>query len=232
MKLGVLFCLALFLLTACGRSGDGDAQTEGMETKEMPRYNDEELVGTVADFHPDGQSFYVNHAEWLQRNAPGGIGTDESHGFHALITDKTVLQFENGTPAELADFKHGQLVKVLSPTEEDLPVEVDEITILDMTYEEKYERFLAHSEGSYNVTILHEEGELQGMDVKQIFGKLNEEVELNAGQFPYTENWVVDYKKELGIEKLPVILVFDTKKLLFKTDQEKELYKFFDEQIK
>ncbi|MBZ5201882.1 hypothetical protein HU147_11690 [Planomicrobium chinense] len=158
------------------------------------------------------------------------MGTDEGRGFHAVITDKTVLQFENGAPAELADFKHGQIVKVLPPTEEDLPVEVDEITILEMTYEEKYERFLTHIKGHYNLVVMYEEGNTGGLDVEKMFDRLSDDVELNAAQFPYPEYWVVDYKKELDIEKFPVILVFDTEGLIFKTYQEKEAYKFFDEQ--
>lgn len=227
-RLLAILCLVLFLLMACGRSDEEKTQIEEVSTQQPLQYNDHELIGTVADFLPDGQSFYVNHAEWLQRHT-NGEGTDEGHGFHAIITEETVLKFENGEPAELKDFKPGQKIKVLPPTEEDLPIEVDEITILEMSYEEKYERFLAHPGIDYRIVVLYEEGNTGGLDVEKIFGRLSEDLKLNAAQFPYPENEIVDYKKELGIEKLPVILVFDSKGLLFKTYEEKEVYEFFDE---
>lgn len=108
---------------------------------------------------------------------------------------------------------------------------VRSLILLEMIYEEKYERFLAHTKGHYNLVVMYEEGNTGGLDVEKIFDSLSDDVELNAAQFPYPDDWVVDYKGELDIEKLPVILVFDTEGLIFKTYQEKEVYKFFDEQI-
>ncbi|MDN7228050.1 hypothetical protein QWY15_12150 [Planococcus sp. N064] len=123
------------------------------------------MIGKIGETNPLAQSLYVDHTEWINRHVPLEHAVpDIGYGFQAFITEETRMEFENGDPAELKDFKPGQKVKVLPPTEETLPVEVD-------------------------------------------------------------------YKKELGIEKLPVILVFDTKELLFKTYQEKELYNFFNERI-
>ncbi|SDH83836.1 hypothetical protein SAMN04487975_108138 [Planococcus glaciei] len=228
----MLSCLFISLLAACGQIEEDKIKAEDKGTSESRQFNDQELIGTIGETNPLAHSLYVDHTEWINRHVPSNQAVpDIGYGFQALITDETLMKFENGAPADLKDFKPRQKVKVLPPTEETTPVEIDQIILLEMTYKEKYERFLAPSKGSYNVTVLYEEGDLHGMDVEKIFDKLSEGVELNAGQFPYTENWVVDYKKELGIEKLPVILVFDTEGLIFKTYQEKELYKFFDERI-
>ncbi|MFZ4453743.1 hypothetical protein [Salibacterium aidingense] len=44
---------------------------------------------------------------------------------------------------------------------------------------------------------------------------------------PYQNDYVVDYKEELNVEKFPVILVFNREELVFKTNKVEELYEFF-----
>ncbi len=44
----------------------------------------------------------------------------------------------------------------------------------------------------------------------------------------YEEEYVVDYKKELGVAEFQVMLVFDREKLVFKANGVEELYEYFE----
>ncbi|WP_156317643.1 hypothetical protein [Bacillus sp. CHD6a] len=51
--------------------------------------------------------------------------------------------------------------------------------------------------------------------------------EVVATWIVYEDEHVVDYKKELGVEHFPVMLVFNQEELVFKAYEVQDLYAFF-----
>lgn len=55
--------------------------------------------------------------------------------------------------------------------------------------------------------------------------KINQDTTVNFHE--YEEDYAIDYKKEFDIKEFPVILIFDTEKLIFKTYDVEEAIGFF-----
>ncbi|WP_415639942.1 hypothetical protein, partial [Paenibacillus lupini] len=122
----------------------------------------------------------------------------------------------------------GQKVLINPPkmSDEGIRYKAKEIILLEMSYEEKYKRLLSHQKGKYLTTVFVKEGDSLPATMKDKLMGLLSKSPINFGV--YQEDFIVDYKQELNIEKFPVILVFDTKGLVFKTNDVDELEAFFN----
>ncbi|MEA3319894.1 MAG: hypothetical protein U9Q88_07680 [Bacillota bacterium] len=219
----VLVFFSISLLTACGSNAVGG------EENPNSHYDDEKMIGTV--WNVSGDSVEVDISEWEKRDRNGSNGTDEGYSYLAKITEETTIKYENGKEASLNDLRKGQKVLVNPPRGESFEGKLKELVLLDMTFEEKYARFLSHVDG-YKLVVMYEEGAVLPLELQDpLYEKVLDftEEEVVATWIEYDKEYVVDYKKEFGVEQFPVILVFNREKLVFKTYEVEELYAFFEE---
>lgn len=207
----------LFLIaTACSNKDDQHANG----------YKDDEMIGNVSSVKADENRITVDISEWVKRDA-GPVTTDEGYGISPQVTDKTVIEDENGNSVSLREIKEGQKVLINPPEGAGFKGKAEEIILLDMSNEEKYAGILSHLNDKLNIVIMYEEGEPPAFDLEDIFSEISEDTV--GRSMPYPENYVVDYKEELGIETFPVIMVFNDKELLFKGYHPEEIIHFFEE---
>ncbi|ALC85191.1 hypothetical protein AM499_04690 [Bacillus sp. FJAT-22090] len=176
-------------------------------------------------------SIVVDISEWEKRDRKDNT-TDEGYSYTAKITEETVINHEDGTESSIDDIKMGQKVLVNPPRGNDFESHPDEITLLEMSYEEKYSRLLSHIDG-FNIVVMYEVGETLPMGMQDsIYGEVlnileGTEHRAVAAWVEYNPDYIVDYKDEFDIEQFPAILVFNQEEVLFKTYNVNELYDFF-----
>ncbi|TYS69772.1 hypothetical protein FZC76_05950 [Sutcliffiella horikoshii] len=219
----VLILFSITVLTACGSNAVGG------EENPNTHYDDEKMTGTV--WNVSGDSVEVDISEWEKRDRKGANGTEEGYSYLAQITDETTIKYENGKEAFLKDLKKGQKVLVNPPRGESFEGKPKELVLLDMTFQEQYTRFLSHIDG-YKLVVMYEEGavlppELQDPLYEKVLNLTEEEVV--ATWIVYDDEYVVDYKKEIGVEQFPVVLVFNREELVFKTYDVEKVYDFFEQ---
>lgn len=214
-------------MSGCGKSGS-DAAAFG---EEGFQYKDDEMIGWVVS--KKDQVIEMEISAWKKRNS--NSETEEGYAYYASFSDETAITYEDGTEASVDDIKNGHNLLVTPPAKgNDFKGHADEIVILDMTYEQKYEKFLAHR-GGYNIVVMHESG-------TSLRDEMRDPLFENAGSIlagtdqrvgtawiEYNPDYAVDYKEELEIEQFPVILVFGQEELLFKSTNVDEVYEFLEE---
>lgn len=214
-KLSMLLFLIiiLFALSACGYKPYG-------------HYEDDKMIGIVRHVEPDNNVFEVDISEWHKRDLRGGV---DDYGVSITVgnTDDLVIKNEDGTISDINQIKIGQKVLVNPPkNDKGSNYEAKEILLLEMTYKEKYDRLLSRSKARYLTTVFSKEDETLSEDMENVLMGLLSKSPINFGTYP--EDYVVDYQKELSIEKYPVMLVFDHKGLVLKTYDVNELVEFLD----
>ncbi|GGA60174.1 hypothetical protein [Ornithinibacillus halotolerans] len=224
----LMLVLPTLFLTACSE--------DAIEGEEYPygHYEDDKMIGEVMETNKEEGIIQVDISEWEKRDHKGPDMTDEGYHYSAMINDGTVFAYEDGTEATMDDLKIDQKILVNPPRGDEFEGIAEEIILLDMTYEEKYWRLLSRSHG-FNIMVMYhpeeyvppEMGETMFANVMDILE--GTDISAGAGWLPYEEDYIVDFKEELDIEEFPVILVFDTEKLLFKTYDVEELYAYFEE---
>ncbi len=214
----ILVVTILLFLTAVGCGKDDKQHADG--------YKDDEMIGTVNTVKPEENRITVDISEWVKRDA-GDVTTDEGYGISPQVTDKTVIEDENGNSASLSEIKEGQKVLINPPEGAGFKGEAEEIILLDMSNEEKYAGILSHLDDKLNIVIMYEKEEPPPFDLEDIFSEVSGDTV--GRSMPYPENHVVDYKEELDIETFPVIMVFNDKELLFKGYNPEEIIHFFEE---
>lgn len=213
-RIPAFLLVTILLLAACG------------ENPYRQHYEDDKMIGFILEILPDIKVIEVDISEWEKRGRRGSI-TSEGYSYKAEINEETEIRYEDGTEANINDVKKGQKIMVNPSRGDNFEGEPEEVILLDMTYEEKYSRLLSHLDDKLNVVVMYEEGQ-------SFPSKMDERILKNIEQkpvgkwMPYPEDYVVDYKVELGIEKFPVILVFSSKELMFKAYGVEELYEFFE----
>ena len=236
LHLGGLLLISLSL-AACGTGTDTDATVEEtvyedelVDQSAAIQYEDDKMIGTAGPPDKENKILGLDISEWEKRH-DGPVTTDEGIGYDAFYDEETVVRNEDGTDASLDDIKFGQKVQVNPPRGDSFEGYAEEIIILDMTYEEKYDQLLASSDG-YNIVIMYEYGERLPHEMQEpLFEEANNILEetgkqANASWHEYDKDFVVDFKEELNIEQFPVILVFDRKDMLFKSNDVDEVYDF------
>lgn len=189
-------------------------------------YKNNQMIGTVQSVDPESGSIEVHISEWHKRDVRGGV---EDYGVFIPIeeADKLVMSHEDGSSADIDQLKVGQKVLVKPPKRiKDDSYEAKELVLLEMSYEEKYASFLSPSKSRLETTVMGGPGyKLTPEMEEQLMGLITNKNSMGFGG-EFTKNHVVDFEKELGIEKYPVMLVFDHKQLLFKTYDIDELAVF------
>ncbi|TWT00538.1 hypothetical protein [Planomicrobium sp. CPCC 101079] len=225
-----IFCLVTilfmgFFVSACGKSTGVNGEYP------YGHYEDDKMIGIVWEVNENKNNIVVDISEWEKRDRQPDL-TDEGYSYTANFSKETRIIHEDGTEAFIADIKKGQKVLVSPPRGTFFEGHSDKIILLEMSYEEKYSQFLSHIDG-YNIVVMYEHGENLPMEMQDSMysNVLNilegTEHSAVAGWIEYNEDYVADYKKELGIEQFPAILVYNQKELLFKAYKVDDLYDFF-----
>ena len=193
-------------------------------------YQDDKMLGFVEKVYSDKDLIVVNINDWFHRDIPKDEDTVIASNIISEVktNDNTVFRYENGTKAEFETLKIGQKVLITPPIFQNKKnVLAMEIVLLDLTYHEKLRDFLSNDTNKLRVSIIQDAVNPLSYDSEDMSDLISQEPTLNFHD--YQKDFVVDYKKEFDIEKLPVILVFDTEQLLFKTYNVKEATNFIRE---
>lgn len=210
----ILMLMSLFAILACSNKPYG-------------HYKDDEMVGTVSSVKPETGIVEVDISEWHKRDLRGAIN---DYGVLVMVevTDDVVIKNEAGDLSDISQIKVGQKVLVHPPNHSKVEeYKAKEMVLLEMSYEDKYARLLSKSKDRYVTTVFFEEEEGLASSMEQQLMGLVSNSPMNFASYP--EKYAVDYKMELGIEKFPVMLVFDHQGLVYKTYEIDQLIAFFSE---
>jgi hypothetical protein len=212
LALPLLLCI-LLTLAACS-------------SKPYGHYEDDKMIGNIERVELENNVVEVDISEWSKRDIRGNVD-DYGVTIPVKITDDLIIKKEDGTLSNINSLEIGQKVLINPPkkSDEGIRYKAKEIILLEMSYEEKYKRLLSHQKGKYLTTVFVKEGDSLPAAMEDTLMGLLPKSPINFGV--YQEDFIVDYKQEMNIEKFPVILVFDTKGLVFKTYDVDELEAFF-----
>ncbi|MCM3611653.1 hypothetical protein M4S82_10350 [Planococcus sp. MERTA32b] len=223
----LVLVIGIMGVSGCGKSGS-DATAFG---EEGFHHKDDEMIGWVVN--TKDHVIEMEISEWKKRDS--NSETEEGYAYYASFSEETAIAYEDGTEASVDDIKDGHNLMVFPPAKgNDFKGHADEIVILDMTYEQKYEKFLAHR-GGFNIVVMHESGTSLPDEMRDPLFENAGAILAETGQrvgtawIEYNPDYVVDYKEELDIEQFPVILVYSQEELLFKSTNVDEVYEFLEE---
>lgn len=237
----LFFFFSMLFVSACGTSMTATEETESGGNEDAANsdnanrdteYEDDKMVGTAGIFLENEEFLSVDITEWENRNAEGTT-IDMAYGYNAIITKNTVIKDEDGTAILPETIKEGQKVLINPPRKNDFEGPADEIVVLDMTYEEKYDRFI--NGNGLQISVIYDDGNKIPPEMQEpMFEKASHimsetEESVTTSWIEYNENYVVDFKQEFEVKEFPVILLFDEEKLLFKTFNVEELYDFLED---
>ncbi|MCR2807993.1 hypothetical protein [Paenibacillus soyae] len=196
-------------------------------TRPYGHYKDDEMVGTISSINAQSRGIEVDISEWTKRDVRGGVN---DYGVSILIEqmEDLAIRHEDGSEADFADLKVGQKVLVNPPRrDKQAAYQAEEVILLEMTYEEKYDSLLSPGKSRYETTVMSgKDNELTPEMREQLMGLLTStNTNMSFGDV-FPEHHIVDFEKELGIERYPVMLVFDHKQMLLKTYDVEELAEF------
>ncbi|MFC4779182.1 hypothetical protein ACFO9Q_20510 [Paenibacillus sp. GCM10023252] len=198
----------------------------GCANKPYGHYKDNEMIGFVESVDVDEQTINFDISEWTKRDISGPNMNDWGAGYTAKLTKSTIVEDESGNPVNWQELKSGQKVQIIPPkTSNDTP---KKLLVLEMSKHELYKRagLLANNKGTFRTTVIDVPGGSNKLSNTVLGMKLEGGVNVGGS---YDSNQVLDVKKEFEVESLPVILVFDTDKLVLKTERLEEFKKFMEE---
>lgn len=222
--IGIL--LTVFILAGCTavekETNNKNIQNNGKETTKI---TDETMTGYVLQIETETNVISLNISDWVNRGKTEV--NDVMHSKRIIYNDDTMFQDEHGSIVRPEDFKIGEKLAVLlvpeaaSSSDETVSI-AQEIIQLTMSKEEKLNRFLAGSD-NFHTVVLYVEGIRPPYDEMDFEQHVPESFSGGISWVPYIEGMAVDYKEELGLEKLPVILVFDRNELVFQAETMEQL---------
>lgn len=208
-------------------SGCAGNETQGTEMS----LTEDTMTGMLLRIDTQKRELRLNISNWVNR---GKTEVDDMmHSITVTYNEKTIFQDEQGSVVHPEDFKIGEKLAVL-PTSDTASSNrqtasvADEIIQLKMSKEEKLDRFLARGD-NFHTVVLYEEDTTPPYDEMDFNKYVPESFSGGISWIPYVKGLAVDYKKELGIEKLPVIIVFDRNGAVFQTDSMEQLKAWSDE---
>lgn len=210
-KAFLLICLiSLPALASCGSGSE---------------FSDDEMIGKVLSVDAERRLLEVDISEWYKRGE-GRSRNDLGIVIPIEATEQLVIRTEDGSSIALDRVKIGQKVLVNPPKDKkEGDYAAREVVLLEMTYEEKYGKLLSQHANKYKTTVFTEEGAPLPSETRERLMDVVPKSPISFGTYP--DNFVTDYITELGIEKFPVMLVFDHQELVLKTYDPEELLQFF-----
>ncbi|CAM3432105.1 hypothetical protein [Marinicrinis lubricantis] len=232
-QITISLSLIVIFMTGCG--SNNEASLSGIkQVNELPvgnnisPLNEDTMIGSLLHIDKEQRNLVLDISEWVNRGKSEAVDIMHSQTIH--YDDLTIFQSEEGImkPDEL---KKGQSLAVFPASDASVEIHegaitADRILQLTMTREEKLERILASGDDLHTV-VLYEEGKLPPYDEIDFDKHVPEAFAGGIAWIPYTEGLAVDYKEELNIDKLPVILVSDCSDPVFRTHSIEELKQWF-----
>lgn len=198
-------------------------------------YLDDVITGTVRSLDVNARRIELDVSAWVNRDKKGAID-DIGHVIGMSIDEETELLDEQERKLELSSIKTGDKLNVVpaggsyqyNRDGSQQPLRADKITRLEQARKEKLRRLIAQGPGGIHTVLMDQ----AGSDASELWDELAAQVPgaLYGGYsaIEYREGDAVDYKLELGLDRLPVYLVFDRDDLLFRTESVKELQRWFN----
>jgi len=211
----------ILLLSGCGtvekdavNNIERDSQTQATVITE------DTMTGYVLGIDTKTRVVSLNISKWVNRGKT--VVDDIMHSKNIIYNENTIFQDEHGSVVHLEDFKIGEKLAVLLTPEATNSSDktaslADKVIQMTMSKEEKLERFLASSD-NFHTVVLYKEGTTPPYDEMDFSKHVPDSFSGGISWVPYIEGMAADYKEELGLEKLPMILVFDRNGLVFQTE--------------
>lgn len=211
----ILLLTAGMLLAACSNKPYG-------------HYRDDQMIGFIDTLNNQEQTVGFNISEWAKRDEPGPAIADWGASYEARVLPGTKITNEAGEKLGWEDLRHGQKVQINPPTTEKITETPDELIILSMSNEELLARagLLASQKGKYKTTVVHDKDMSQPYPLEEIEKDARNVLNGGYGWMAYNPSYVMDVKKAFRLETLPIFLVFDTEKLVLKTERLEEVTAF------
>lgn len=224
MMLGV--SLVIVLLSGCGQSGFNHTNMkEIIEQGSEISLNDDTITGTLSHVDTDQQLIHLDVTNWINRNNTSGEQKDIAFSYSITYNDNTIFEDDHGVISP-DDFKIGEKLAIFPTPETEHTrnenIIADKIVKLTMSRQEKLNRVLAKSD-HYHTVILYDEGTIPPYDEMDFDQHIPELFAGGISWIPYVEGLAIDYKKELNLETLPVIILFDRNGIVFQTDSLEQL---------
>lgn len=214
------FLISVLILASCSE------KTENNSSKENVVFQDDKMIGFVETVNVEMKYIIMDINDWMYRDIPKDAAVATNYTLKVKIDNNTVLLREDGSKAEFQTLKDGQKILVKPPTEKEGNVIATEIVLLELTYNDKFKHFLSKHPNNYRIVMIYDKDNPLPYEFESMIRKINQDTTANFHE--YKEDYAVDYKKEFDIKNFPVILIFDTEKLLYKTYDEEEALGFFN----
>ncbi|MFY4776963.1 hypothetical protein [Metabacillus sp. RGM 3146] len=210
-------------ISGCGTTHKAESNTAA------PSMPDDQTIGTVTS--KEQGELTVDYSEWYYRGIDGPIaGT--GHSVKLPLADSVTATNKTGKKVALKDIKIGQKLSLVPAVQDQTKWKASKVTLLPMTKKEIWHDFLAEGTTSFQTSVFFEEGKPIGKyDMENLLDKDNPSPFANGGisWVHYEPDYVVDVKKELKISKMPVILIFNQEKEVFRTYKKEEAEKYLNE---
>ncbi|MFJ5624624.1 hypothetical protein ACIQD3_18270 [Peribacillus loiseleuriae] len=220
--IGVL--ITLVLLSGCGIVQKKYSNSTNTQATNIS-LSEDTMTGHLLNIDTKKREISLDISKWGNR---GKTEVDDvMHSKIITYNENTVFQNEHGSDVHLKDFKKGEKLAVLETSDttsssNGTVSNANYIIQMTMSKEEKLDRFLAKGDNLHTV-VLYEEGTTPPYDEMDFEKHAPESFSGGISWVRYVEGLAVDYKEELGIEKLPLVMVFDRKGMVFKTASIKQL---------
>ncbi|UVI33304.1 hypothetical protein [Paenibacillus spongiae] len=199
----------------------------GCSSNPYRHYKDNEMIGFVSSIDQQNQTVIIDISEWSKRNLRGSSIPDYGVQYTAKVLPRTIIQNDAGTKLSLADLKTGQKLQINPPDpKSETP---DELLILPMSKDELYRSagLLSREKGKYHISVIEESDSNPDYSLKA-FQAIPGAMAGGISWLTIDPNHVLNLKQEFSLDTLPVILVFDTKKLVLKTQKINDIKEFLE----
>lgn len=196
-------------------------------------YREDIVTGYVLSIDHKKNTISLNISDWVNRHNHGAID-DMMHSIRVPFDEDTKLVDALSRNITFSALKVGDKLEMIPAkkwsydqmNKENFPIE--QVTKLTMTRREKLEHVLARR-GSIHTVVFFKDETTPPNDEMDFDHYVPGAITGGISWVPYREGEAVDYKQELMLTKLPVIVVFDDQDAIYQTDSIHELQKWFND---
>ena len=196
-------------------------------------YRDDIVVGHILSMDSKKKVISLDISDWVNRHSDGKVDA-MMHSIRFPLDENTELLDALGRKVKPSGLKIGDKLELIPAKKwnynrgNETPFLAQQVTRLTMTRAEKLDRMLAKGRGIHTV-VIYEEGKTPPHDEMDFDRYVPGAFNGGISWLPYREGEAVDYKQELMLTKLPVILVFDDEDVIYQTESIRELQKWFND---
>lgn len=199
------------------------------------KFLDDVITGTVRSLDANQRRIELDISAWVNRDKKGAI-EDIGHVIRVNIDEETVLRDEQERKLKLSFIKTGDKLNVVPAGGSyrydrdggQQPLRADRIIRLEQTRKEKLRRLIAQGPGGIHTVLMDQAGSDASEQWDELAAQVPGALYGGYSAIEYREGDAVDYKLELGLDRLPTYLVFDREDMLFRTESVQELQRWFN----